>query len=114
MDKLMLEATRVILIDKLDGSRAGQYETFLNIKGEDQLEEAVLACFRSAEAARVAAYRDSLGAEPSPAAAAGAGAAAISGRCFPVLRLPLPCRYSRSPSIGDSRKCTAGKGSSGD
>lgn len=111
MDKLMLEAMRVILIDKLDGSRAGQYKTFLNVLGLERLEEAVLACFRSAETARVAAYLESRGENLS---SAGAGAAAISGRCFPVLRLPLPCRYSRSPSIGDSRKCTAGKGSSGD
>ena len=52
--------------DSAETSAAGQYETFLNVTGIERLEEAVLACFRSVETARVAAYRKSLNPDLSP------------------------------------------------
>ncbi len=43
--------------DLADASFAGQYETFLNVQGLDQLRKAIGNCRRSASSARVASYR---------------------------------------------------------
>jgi phosphohistidine swiveling domain-containing protein len=43
--------------DLADASFAGQYETFLNVQGLEQLRKAVGDCRRSASSARVASYR---------------------------------------------------------
>ncbi len=43
--------------DLADASFAGQYETFLNVQGLDQLRKAIGDCRRSASSARVASYR---------------------------------------------------------
>lgn len=46
--------------DGADASFAGQYETYLNVEGEDAVREAVEACLDSADAARARAYRGAL------------------------------------------------------
>lgn len=43
--------------DLADASFAGQYETFLNVQGLEQLRKAIGDCRRSASSARVASYR---------------------------------------------------------
>lgn len=44
--------------DSGEASFAGQYETILNVEGEEALRDAVEACLRSADNARATAYRD--------------------------------------------------------
>jgi pyruvate,water dikinase len=47
--------------DGAETSFAGQYETFLNRRGIDEIVEAVLCCWSSAEGERVSAYREQQG-----------------------------------------------------
>jgi phosphohistidine swiveling domain-containing protein len=47
--------------DLPEASFAGQYETILNVQGEEALEAAVLQCWASAFSPRVVAYRDAHG-----------------------------------------------------
>jgi phosphoenolpyruvate synthase/pyruvate phosphate dikinase len=47
--------------DGASASFAGQYETFLNIVGAEQVAEAIVQCWRSAGSARALAYRSQQG-----------------------------------------------------
>jgi pyruvate,water dikinase len=47
--------------DLADASYAGQYETYLDVRGADAVADAVLGCWSSARAARVRAYRGAHG-----------------------------------------------------
>ena len=50
--------------DGTASSFAGQHETFLNVRGEDAVTEAILACWESARTQRVASYRTARGLDP--------------------------------------------------
>ncbi len=43
--------------DSINASFAGQYETFLHVKGEDNILQAVQQCFQSGDTKQVASYR---------------------------------------------------------
>ena len=55
--------------DGTASSFAGQHETFLNIRGDKAVTDAVLACWESARAERVASYRAARGLDPDAAMA---------------------------------------------
>ncbi len=47
--------------DSMDASFAGQYESFLNVKGKDNIVKAVLQCFEAADSEKIRAYRQEKG-----------------------------------------------------
>ena len=55
--------------DQADASFAGQYTSIVDVRGASAIEEAVLQCWRSARATRVAAYRTQTAGGGTPAGA---------------------------------------------
>lgn len=56
--------------DMADASMAGQYETFLNLDGDDALLEAIKGCWRSMKSERLLAYLENHGIAPERVAMA--------------------------------------------
>ena len=83
-----------------DGARssfAGQYETFLGVRPGDEAEDALRACWASAYAPRVMAYRD--GQPPPPGGMAVVIQALVAARCAGVM-------FTINPLSGSWREMT--------
>ncbi|MFT5686473.1 MAG: phosphohistidine swiveling domain-containing protein [Myxococcota bacterium] len=80
-----------------EASYAGQYETFLGVTPGDATEDALKACWASAYAERVLAYRD--GVLPSPGGMAVVVQALVNARCAGVM-------FTINPLNGSWREMT--------
>lgn len=84
--------------DGASASLAGQYETVLNVRGEQEVLRAVAACRRGFESERVRAYADQITGQQGSAPGASAASAVLVQQMVPAARSAVV--FSANPVTG--------------
>lgn len=91
--------------DKTDASAAGMYDTFLGVRGTDEVCAAIVSCARSADSVRIRDYRRRGGGEEDPATVMSVLVqvlieAEVSGVMFTPRHVNEPTRIESSWGLG--------------